>query len=123
MAAMSLSTIDQELIKQEILRKEAERLRKKRQRLSIHDFTPLAIIGKGAYGEVRLCRFNPTGEIVAMKKMKKSEMKCKNQVKHIKAERDILAKAKKSEWIVELKYSFQDESCLYLCMELSLIHI
>ena len=51
-----------------------------------------------------------------MKKMKKSEMKCKNQVKHIKAERDILAKAN-NEWIVRLKYSFQDPENLYLCME------
>eukprot|EP00358_Blepharisma_japonicum_P007356 CAMPEP_0202943858 /NCGR_PEP_ID=MMETSP1395-20130829/4450_1 /ASSEMBLY_ACC=CAM_ASM_000871 /TAXON_ID=5961 /ORGANISM="Blepharisma japonicum, Strain Stock R1072" /LENGTH=186 /DNA_ID=CAMNT_0049641873 /DNA_START=274 /DNA_END=834 /DNA_ORIENTATION=- len=51
-----------------------------------------------------------------MKKMKKSEMKFKNQVKHIKAERDILARAN-NDWIVNLKYSFQDENYLYLCME------
>lgn len=51
-----------------------------------------------------------------MKKMKKSEMLYKNQVAHVKAERDVLIKAK-NPWIVELKYSFQDERHLYLVME------
>ena len=40
-----------------------------------------------------------------MKKMKKSEMLYKNQVAHVKAERDVLVKAK-IPWIVDLKYSF-----------------
>jgi len=37
----------------------------------------LAIIGRGAFGEVRLCRSN-AGEIVAIKKMSKQEMIEKN---------------------------------------------
>ena len=40
----------------------------------------------------------------------------KNQVQHVRAERDVLVKAKNN-WIVELKYSFQDEKHLYLVME------
>lgn len=116
MEEMNLSHTEQELIKQEILHQEAEVLRKKRQKMSVIDYEPIAIIGKGAYGEVRLCRVKATGEIVAMKKMKKSEMKFKNQVKHVKAERDILASAN-NPWIVGLKHSFQDEDHLYLCME------
>lgn len=40
----------------------------------------------------------------------------KNQVGHVKAERDILATAA-NPWIVELKFSFQDEKNLYLVME------
>ena len=51
-----------------------------------------------------------------MKKMKKSEMLYKNQVAHVKAERDVLIKAK-NPWVVDLKYSFQDEKHLYLIME------
>ncbi len=39
----------------------------------------MAIIGRGAFGEVRLCRSN-AGEIVAIKKMSKQEMIEKNQV-------------------------------------------
>jgi serine/threonine kinase 38 len=48
--------------------------------------------------------------------MKKTEMIYKNQVAHVRAERDILALAK-NPWIVELKCSFQDERFLYLVME------
>lgn len=69
------------------------------------DFDPLSIIGRGAFGEVRICRYKETGEVVAMKKMKKSEMLYKNQVSHVRAERDILVKAKNN-WTVELKFSF-----------------
>lgn len=83
----------------------------------MHDYEPLKIIGRGAFGEVRVCRHKKTEEIVAIKKMKKTEMINKNQEKHIKAERDILAIAQNNPWIVELKCSFQDEKFLYLVME------
>ena len=65
----------------------------------------MSIIGRGAFGEVRICRHRQTGEVIAMKKMKKDEMDIKNQIEHIKAERDVLVKAK-NEWIVDLKCSF-----------------
>ena len=80
------------------------------------DFEPLSIIGRGAFGEVRICRVKHTGEVVAMKKMKKQEMVYKNQVAHVKAEREVLVRAK-NPWIVDLKYSFQDEKYLYLVMD------
>ena len=48
--------------------------------------------------------------------MKKAEMINKNQVNHIKAEREVLVKAK-NQWIVDLKYSFQDDKYLYLVMD------
>ena len=103
-------------IKEEILRKEGENLRKKRQKISIFDFVPIKIIGKGAFGEVRICKYIPTGDVVAIKKMKKEEMHKKNQVLHVRAEKDVLSQAK-NEWIVELKFSFQDQKYLYLGME------
>jgi len=93
MTELSLSTTDQELIKQEILHKEAEQLRQKRKRTTIYDFEPIAIIGRGAFGEVRVVRSKISGEILAMKKMNKSEMIRKNQVQHIRAERNVLALA------------------------------
>ncbi len=71
----------------------------------MRDFEPLKIIGRGAFGEVRVCRNKKTAEVVAIKKMKKTEMIYKNQVAHVRAERDILALAK-NDWIVELKCSF-----------------
>ena len=49
----------------------------RRQKVTISDFESLAIIGRGAFGEVRLCR-SKKGEIVAIKKMNKKEMLEKN---------------------------------------------
>ena len=92
-------------IKDEILHKEGENLRKKRQKLSIFDFEPIKIIGQGAFGEVRVCKYIPTNDIIAIKKMKKDEMHKKNQILHVRAEREVLSQAK-NEWIVDLKFSF-----------------
>jgi len=56
MDKMNLSSTEQELIKRDILHKEAEILRMKRKKISVRDFESVAIIGRGAFGEVRLCR-------------------------------------------------------------------
>ena len=116
MLKLGLSGAEQELIKQDILHKEAELNRKMRKKISTRDFEPLSIIGRGAFGEVRICRHIETSEVVAVKRMKKAEMINKNQVNHIKAEREVLVKAR-NEWIVDLKYSFQDDKYLYLVMD------
>ena len=93
-------------IKKEIHQKESENLRILRQKMTIREFKSIAIIGKGAFGEVRVCRKIDTGEIVAVKKLRKSEMIEKNQILHITTEKEVLSTAS-NEWIVELKYSFQ----------------
>ena len=116
MNQLNLAEEEAAKIKEEILHKEGENLRKKRKKISIFDFEPLKIIGKGAFGEVRVCKYIPNGDIVAIKKMKKEEMHKKNQVLHVRAERDVLSEAK-NEWIVDLKFSFQDQHYLYLGME------
>ena len=116
MNQLNLAEEEAAKIKEEILHKEGENLRKKRKKISIFDFEPLKIIGKGAFGEVRVCKYLPNGSIVAIKKMKKEEMHKKNQVLHVRAERDVLSEAK-NEWIVDLKFSFQDQNYLYLGME------
>jgi serine/threonine protein kinase len=76
----------------------------------------LTIIGRGAFGEVRLCREKKSGNIYAMKKLKKSEMLRRGQVEHVRAERNLLAEVA-SHCIVKLYYSFQDTEYLYLIME------
>ena len=80
MNQLNLAEDEAAKIKEEILHKEGENLRKKRKKISIFDFEPLKIIGKGAFGEVRVCKYIPNGSIVAIKKMKKEEMHKKNQV-------------------------------------------
>ncbi|XP_038971609.1 serine/threonine-protein kinase 38-like [Phoenix dactylifera] len=66
--------------------------------------------------QVRLCREKTTGNVYAMKKLKKSEMLRRGQVEHVKAERNLLAEVD-SAYIVKLYCSFQDEEFLYLIME------
>ena len=103
----------------ELEKKEVEIWRNRRQKMKISDFTSEAIIGKGAFGEVRLCREKLNdfgGRLVAIKKMKKEEMIKKNQSKHVIAEREILAQAN-NKWIVDLYSSFTDAENLYLVME------
>ncbi|ODV87489.1 hypothetical protein CANARDRAFT_26886 [[Candida] arabinofermentans NRRL YB-2248] len=95
---------------------ESQFLRLRRTRLSLEDFNTVKVIGKGAFGEVRLVQKKDTGKIYAMKTLLKSEMYKKDQLAHVKAERDVLADAN-SPWVVSLYYSFQDPLYLYLIME------
>ncbi|KAL3655734.1 hypothetical protein CASFOL_000130 [Castilleja foliolosa] len=97
-------------------RKETEFMRLRRNKICVDDFEHLTIIGRGAFGEVRLCREKKSGNIYAMKKLKKSEMLSRGQVEHIRAERNLLAEVA-SHFIVKLYYSFQDTEYLYLIME------
>ncbi|KAL4676421.1 hypothetical protein H8959_010566 [Pygathrix nigripes] len=97
-------------------RKETEFLRLKRTRLGLEDFESLKVIGRGAFGEVRLVQKKDTGHVYAMKILRKADMLEKEQVGHIRAERDILVEAD-SLWVVKMFYSFQDKLNLYLIME------
>lgn len=97
-------------------KKESQFLRLRRTRLSLEDFQTVKVIGKGAFGEVRLVQKRDTGKIYAMKTLLKSEMYKKDQLAHVKAERDVLA-GSDSPWVVSLYYSFQDTQYLYLIME------
>ena len=116
MDVMGLSSNEKKVLKDEILHKEAESYRLKRKEITVYDFEPITIIGRGAFGEVRIVKNKNTGEILAMKKINKGEMVRKNQVQHVKSERNVLALAE-NPWVVELKYSFQDHKHLYLVME------
>jgi serine/threonine protein kinase len=55
-------------------------LRLRRTRIGLEDFRTVKVIGKGAFGEVRLVQKADTGKIYAMKTLKKNEMFKKDQV-------------------------------------------
>ncbi|KAK6531445.1 Serine/threonine-protein kinase [Arthrobotrys megalospora] len=95
---------------------ESNFLRLRRTRMTADDFHTIKVIGKGAFGEVRLVQKKDNGRIYAMKTLLKSEMFKKDQLAHVKAERDVLAESD-SPWVVNLFYSFQDSIYLYLIME------
>lgn len=62
-------------------RRESNFLRLRRTRLGLEDFRTVKVIGKGAFGEVRLVQKADTGKIYAMKTLRKSEMFKKDQVR------------------------------------------
>ena len=103
-------------LKQEIFTQESSKYRFFREKQTIRDYESLAIIGRGAFGEVHVCRHKLTGEIVAVKKIKKKVLFLKNQVIHVRNEQIFMSRVK-SPWIVELKASFQEDDYLYLIME------
>jgi len=61
--------------------KETEFLRLKRSRLGVDDFEAIKVIGKGAFGEVRLVQKIDTGHVYAMKILRKADMVEKEQVR------------------------------------------
>ncbi|KAF8812465.1 kinase-like protein [Phlegmacium glaucopus] len=110
---------------QQLGKKESTFLRLKRTKFGLDDFRTVKVIGKGAFGEVSfstlaqyatLVQKIDTGKIYAMKLLKKDDMLKKDQLAHVRAERDVLAESD-SPWVVQLFYSFQDTSHLYLIME------
>ncbi|CAM9922432.1 unnamed protein product [Scytosiphon promiscuus] len=116
MDQMGIAESERDMYRQRVWQECLSNIREGRKRLTKADFEALAMIGRGAFGEVRLVRKRDTGEVYAMKSMLKNHMILKNQVTHVKAERDVMAEAD-DPWIVKLMYSFQDDVNLYMVME------
>ena len=68
--------------------------------------TVILCSGAGAFGEVALVQKNDSTTLYAMKTLRKSDVIKRNQIAHVKAERDILAESD-NDWVVRLYYSFQ----------------
>ena len=113
---MNINEKDRIKIINEINHLESQKIRKNREKQTIHDYESLSIIGRGAFGEVHVCREKKTQKIYAIKKMKKEVLAQKNQIIHIRNEQLFMSKVK-SPWIVDLKASFQEDDYLYLVME------
>jgi serine/threonine protein kinase len=65
---------------------------------------------------VLLARKKKTGDVYAIKVLKKDKISSKNQLAHIRNERNILAFAS-NDFVVKMFYSFQSEKNLYMVME------
>lgn len=116
MAKIGLSEEAQCQMRKMLSQKESNYIRLKRAKMDKSMFTKIKAIGVGAFGEVTLVRKIDTNHLYAMKTLKKSNVLKRNQVAHVKAERDILAEAD-NEWVVKLYYSFQDKDNLYFVMD------
>ncbi|KAH8119243.1 kinase-like protein [Phellopilus nigrolimitatus] len=102
---------------------ETEYLRERRLKVDVSAFVKLKTIGHGAFGVVSLVKEKASGQLFAMKELRKTDMLRKGQEGHVRAERDILKSAALvsnpggAEWIVRLFYSFQDRDHLYLVLD------
>ena len=113
---LNINEAEKQKLLNEINQKEAQKIRKSREKQTIREYESIKIIGRGAFGEVHVCREIKTGKIYAVKKIKKDVLLQKNQVIHIRSEQQFMSKVK-SPWIVDLKASFQEDEYLYLVME------
>ncbi|XP_013416744.1 serine/threonine-protein kinase LATS1 [Lingula anatina] len=116
MAKVGLTEQAQCQMRRMLNQKESNYIRLKRAKMNKNMFEKLKTLGIGAFGEVALTRKRDTGQLYAMKTLRKSDVLRRNQVAHVKAERDILAEAD-NEWVVKLYYSFQDTDNLYFVMD------
>ncbi|XP_063632461.1 serine/threonine-protein kinase Warts-like [Cydia splendana] len=116
MNKIGLSVEAQYQMRKMLSQKESNYIRLKRAKMDKSMFTKIKPIGVGAFGEVALVRKIDTSHLYAMKTLRKADVLKRNQVAHVKAERDILAEAD-NEWVVKLYYSFQDKDNLYFVMD------
>jgi serine/threonine kinase 38 len=114
---LRLTDADKQMLRREHFRREKEFAREMRSRITLDDFERIAIIGRGAFGEVSLVRSCESGELYAMKRLRKNEMVRKDQVAHVRAERDLLVLAESASYVCKLYCTFQDAEHLYLVME------
>ncbi|XP_057952736.1 probable serine/threonine protein kinase IRE isoform X2 [Malania oleifera] len=87
-----------------------------KDRTSIEDFEIIKPISRGAFGRVFLARKSATGDLFAIKVLKKADMIRKNAVESILAERNILISVR-NPFVVRFFYSFTCRENLYLVME------
>jgi serine/threonine kinase 38 len=115
LANPTLDAATKERMRAEFDTKERELMREARRRISPSDFETLAVIGRGAFGEVMVVRSRDDGHIYAMKKMLKDAMILKNQTGHVMAERTALSEVSEiGDWVVRLHFSFQVRGAVLL---------
>ncbi|CAH9059740.1 unnamed protein product [Cuscuta epithymum] len=87
-----------------------------KDRTSIEDFEIIRPISRGTFGRVFLAKKRATGDLFAIKVLRKADMIRKNAVENILAERDILISVR-NPFVVRFFYSFTCRDNLYLVME------
>jgi serine/threonine protein kinase len=84
--------------------------------LSIASFHLLTVLGQGYYGKVTLARKIDTGELFAIKSIRKQRLVDSRKVHTVLTERNILTRASHP-FIVSLYFAFQTKSRFYLCLD------
>jgi serine/threonine protein kinase/mRNA-degrading endonuclease RelE of RelBE toxin-antitoxin system len=100
----------------ELPRTNSVRSRNAPRKTNITDFEILKPISRGAYGRVFLAKKKKTGDLYAIKVLKKRDMMRKNAMKRVIAERNIMVVAD-NDFVVRFYYSFSGKEYLYIVMD------
>lgn len=84
--------------------------------MSIDHFSTISVIGKGSYAKVLLVRRKDTGDLFAMKILKKETIQQSNQEKHVRTERDVLVNIDHP-FVIKFNSSFQNSRKLFFILE------
>lgn len=87
-----------------------------KEKVNIHSFSLICVIGKGSYAKVVVARKRDSGKIYALKIIKKSRIEQKSNKEYVQTERSILAEIQHP-FIIKMSYAFQTESKLYFALE------
>ena len=86
------------------------------QKISINDFTLIALIGEGNFGKVYQVKKKDTNKIYAMKVLVKQKLKDSGQFEHTITERSVLQYVEHP-FLVTLRFAFQTDDKLYMVMD------
>eukprot|EP00930_Biecheleria_cincta_P057611 TRINITY_DN43511_c0_g1_i1.p1 TRINITY_DN43511_c0_g1~~TRINITY_DN43511_c0_g1_i1.p1 ORF type:complete len:814 (-),score=123.26 TRINITY_DN43511_c0_g1_i1:15-2423(-) len=79
-------------------------------------FNLLALLGRGTFGEVFQISHKTTGQVYAMKVLRKGRMLARNITRYAVTERNLLSYIQHP-YIVKMHYAFQTPSCLVLVLQ------
>ncbi|KAI9306654.1 kinase-like domain-containing protein [Cunninghamella echinulata] len=88
-------------------------------KVNINDFETVRVLGKGAFGKVRMVKHIKKQDSYALKIISKGHCIKTNKTKYVLRERNFLEQVDHP-LICNLRYAFQDEYCLYMVMDLKL---
>lgn len=83
---------------------------------TMDDFQMLKVLGKGTFGKVVMCKEKATGDVMAMKILKKDVIVAKDEIAHTLTENRVLQMTNHP-FLTSLKYSFQTHDRLCFVME------
>ena len=86
------------------------------EEVTLNDFVPKVVLGKGAFGTVLLVEKKGTKDLYAMKSIYKDDIIKKDQLEHTKTEKIILEHVNHP-YLVNLVYAFQTPQKLYFIMQ------
>eukprot|EP00949_MAST-11_sp_MAST-11-sp1_P001031 g1031.t1 len=85
--------------------------------IRMQDLRPIATLGTGTFGRVRLVEHTPTGRTMALKAMQKAQIIASHQQKNVVSEKDVLLECDHP-FIIKLYRTFQDRDSIYMLLEL-----